>query len=205
VCGCTPSSAACGTRVCGTVSDGCGGTVSCGACSPSKTCNSAGSCVCAVSYAWNFDSNSLSGWSLAAGSGSSGSIGTAASPGRSGFSLQVANATFGGGDITVLVTLCGGTAVQFASGSFAVSVDMRFESATGVPFGDDGTGGGSPGVLADGDFGSFLIYQGPPIPLGTWQTLSRTIPAGSTSTIEFRFVPQNSWTGTIYIDNISVH
>ena len=131
---------------------------------PSKTCNSSGSCVCAVSYAWNFDSNGLSGWSLAAGSGASGSIGTAASPGRSGFSLQVANATFAGGDITVLVTLCGGTAVQFASGSFAVSVDMRFESATGPAFGDDGTGGGSPGVLADGDGFSDLIYQGAPIP-----------------------------------------
>jgi hypothetical protein len=160
--------------------------------------------VCAVSYAWNFDSNTLSGWSLSSSSGASGSIGTAASPGRSGFSLQIANATFAGGDVTVQVILCGGTAVQFASGSFTVSVDMRFESTTGLAFGDDGTGGGSPGVLADGDGFSFLIYQGAPIPLGTWQTFSRTIPVGSTSTIAFRFVPQNSWSGTIYIDNVSV-
>jgi hypothetical protein len=161
--------------------------------------------VCAVSYAWNFDSNTLSGWSLAANNGAMGSIGTAASPGRSGFSLQIASATFpSNSQISVLVTLCSGTAVQFASGSFTVSVDMRFESTTGLPFGDDGTGGGTPGVLVDGDSFSFLINSQTPIPLGTWQTFSRVIPAGSTSTIDLRLVPQNPWSGTIYIDNISV-
>jgi hypothetical protein len=81
---------------------------------------------------------------------------------------------------------------------------MRFDSTTGVPFGDDGTGGGSPGILVDGDTFSFLIYQGAPVPLGTWQTLSRTVPVGSTTTISFRLVPQNAWSGTIYFDNISV-
>ena len=161
--------------------------------------------MCAVSYAWNFDSNTLSGWSLATSSGASGTIGTAASPGRSGFSLQVAPAIFDGGQIFVLVTLCGGTAVQFASGSINVSVDMRFESTSGLAFGDDGTGGGGPGILVDGDAFSFLIYQGAPIPLGTWQTFTRNnIPSASTSTIEFRFVPQNPWSGTIYLDNITV-
>jgi hypothetical protein len=37
--GCTPSTAACGASVCGSVSDGCGGTVSCGTCSSGFVCS----------------------------------------------------------------------------------------------------------------------------------------------------------------------
>lgn len=42
--GCTPSTAACGAAVCGSVSDGCGGTISCGTCTSANSCVQ-GSCI----------------------------------------------------------------------------------------------------------------------------------------------------------------
>jgi hypothetical protein len=154
---------------------------------------------------WNFDSNGLSGWGLSAEAGASGSLGTAASPGRSGFSLQVASASFSGGtSLSLHVTLCSGFTVQFPAGSFTFKVDVRFESSSGLPFGDDGTGGGAVGILAETDQGSFLINDQNPVPLGTWRTLSRTLPLTSATNVNLRFDPLSPWNGTIYIDNISV-
>lgn len=163
--------------------------------------------MCPTSYSWNFDSNDLAGWHLSADAGSSGSIGTAASPGNTGSAMRIANASFtAGNSISVQVTLCSGTAVSFPSG-FTFKVDVRFESTSGIPFGGDGMGGGGAGILAETDQGSFLVNNQQPAPLGMWQTLSRPFPMETTSSvtvINLRFDPLSDWTGTIYIDNISV-
>jgi hypothetical protein len=49
VCGCTPSTAAdvCGSQICGTVSNGCGGTVSCGGCPGTRPMCCGDSCIAA--------------------------------------------------------------------------------------------------------------------------------------------------------------
>ncbi len=46
---CTPTT--CGTAVCGSKSDGCGGTLSCGTCASGQTCNSSNQCVASCSPA----------------------------------------------------------------------------------------------------------------------------------------------------------
>ena len=46
---CTPSTSACGGRQCGSASNGCGGTVSCGSCASGQTCSTAGQCTCTPS------------------------------------------------------------------------------------------------------------------------------------------------------------
>jgi formylglycine-generating enzyme required for sulfatase activity len=42
VCGCTPSTAACAGKTCGTAANGCGGMISCGSCTAPQTCGGGG-------------------------------------------------------------------------------------------------------------------------------------------------------------------
>jgi hypothetical protein len=65
-------------------------------------------------------------------------------------------------------------------------------------------GTGAVGILAESEQGSFLINNQNPSPLGTWITLSRTLPFNPATTINLRFDPLSPWTGTIFIDNISL-
>jgi hypothetical protein len=46
-CGCTPNTPtqACGARICGEVSNGCGGTHTCGTCTPPDVCGPDGTCA----------------------------------------------------------------------------------------------------------------------------------------------------------------
>lgn len=167
-------------------------------------CASSGACVCPTSYSWNFDSNDTSGWSLSSVS-ADGEIGNAAVSGRTGFPLQIAGASFGT-SITIQVTLCIGSPVQFPAGSFTFRADVRFESSSGVPFGDDGTGAGTTGLRVEidqGASGSDVNAQAP-IPLGTWKTISLTLPKAAATYVDLKFAPSNPWKGTIYVDNISI-
>ena len=104
--------------------------------------------------------------------------------------------------------------VQFPAGSFTFRADIRFDSSSGLPFGDDGSGSGSPGVLMEGttadgssSFSHLVngaVNGGGPIPSGVWNTYSFGFPVPSAGYVDLRFVPQATWTGTISIDSISV-
>ena len=108
------------------------------------------------------------------------------------------------------ITFCSGSnAVTVPTDGFIVAMDVKFQSPYGLAFGDDGNGGGGPGILVGTDGGAgWTIYNGgPPLTSGAWYHMTRTIPPYSTTTatyLAFRFVPLQAWSGTIFLDNISL-
>ena len=211
-CTCTPNPNACSGRQCGSVSDGCT-TIPCGTCTSPKTCNGSGSCVCSVGYAtcntclaWDFESGSIANWSVSTND-SYGNVQLAVAAGRGNYSLAITNVQLydNPSDITVLVSLCNGAAVSYPASGFTFSAEVRFQSPTGLGFGDDGTGSGSPGIILAGDApGSLISAPGVPFTSGVWYPISRTFTGDSLTTMGLRFRPMVGWTGTIYLDNISL-
>jgi hypothetical protein len=155
---------------------------------------------------WDFESGSASGWSA-----DSGSVQTASGAGKGTYSLAVAGVNLGfsssTSDVSVTVSFCpGGSAVTVPSNGFKLSVDIKFVSPDGLAFGDDGNGSGTPGILANG----WVINGGAaPNTSGAWYHYDYTVPpyGGNPAATSFtlRFVPQNSWNGTIFLDNFALN
>ena len=187
-------------------------------CGSGGVCDASGTCGCALGM---FACGSCLGWSFESGSGSTsawsainGSVQLASSAGEGSYSLGVANVNIdeiNTSDVTVTVSLCAaGGSVIVPTNGFNVSLDIKFQSPSGLAFGDDGTGSGSPGVLVATDgLASWTIYNGgPPLTSGTWYHWGRTIPpygtSGTATYLTLRFVPLQPWSGTIFLDNISL-
>ena len=220
---CTPSNAcqtgsiscSSGSPVCAASGSQPSGT-SCGASGSGQTCDGSGTCGCALGMVacnrcqgWNFESGSASGWSV-----DTGTIQVATGAGKGSYSLAIANVNIdqnATSRVTVQVSMCAaGTSATVPTNGFKVSVDFKFQSPYGLAFGDDGSGSGSVGILTgtDGSNGWTLDNGGPVMTSGTWYHFGPyTIPPYGTTTatfLAFAFIPQYPWSGTIFVDNVSL-
>lgn len=188
---------------------------SCGPSGAGQTCDGSGNCVCATGMlacghclAWDFESGTASGCTAV-----NGTIQVASGAGKGSYSLAIANVNINNStvtDVTSTVPLCSaGSSISVPTGGFKLALDVKFQSPNGTAFGADASGNGTPGVLVGTDgASSWTLYNGgPPLTSGTWYHWTYTIPAyGSTTAtyLSLRFVPLNPWTGTIFLDNISL-
>jgi beta-galactosidase len=191
------------------------GTI-CGASGAGQTCDSSGNCTCAFGslacgrcQGWNFESGSISGWST-----NNGAVQVGSGAGKGSYSLAVTGVNIDGtivDDVSITVTLC--TASSIPIEGTIVNFDAKAVGTNGLGFGSDGAGGGGPGVLVDpdgGEGGSWLVYQGLPMTSGTWYSMGPFTMRGysghpNMTTLSLRFHSGgNPWSGTIYLDNISL-
>jgi hypothetical protein len=187
----------------------------CGACgnvcSAGKTCVG-GSCqsacqgvyVCNSCLAWNFESGTTQAWTAKT---SNCSVGVAAGAGLGSYSLSVNSNSPDGSTIEVTVPLCGnGASIVLPTAGYQFNARVKFQSS--IAFGSDGLGGGRASILVEGENYYNVLYDADPIATNQWISLSGPIVARTPtnpSHLTLRFFPWASWSGVIYVDNVSVN
>ena len=201
---CTPTAqaTACGSRVCGTVSDGCGGTWPCGgSCPTGQSCDSSGNCAGCISAAtWGFESDSTSPWTATLYPEASGTNAvtyirsakhTAASGSRA-LKLQWTLGTMYGSHVGgVAAKLCTSGTVSLASRT------ISFDLASSVTFWLYVRAWGPSGVVANP--GASVIMGD-----GNFQHFSFELEGAATHVgiyFDTDSVPE-SMSGTMFIDNV---
>jgi hypothetical protein len=213
VCGCK-ATASCGSRVCGSVSDACVGTINCGTCSNAgQTCNSSGSCVCALGVAacnsclgWGFESG-VGSWQAVPGAYNAiyGSVTTATlHPTDGGAASLVFYANIdpaGNNSANITSPLCPSGNTVSVNGnrlSFEIMVDTTIAGVNILWMGMSGGSRQTGGTLGSG---SDTLVAGTWYPLYT-DVLSGTVPL---DTLQIMILGTSYWSGNIYIDNIQFH
>lgn len=210
-CGCTPNQSACASRTCGTVGDGCGGTLSCGSCPSGQTCNSSGACACSLGVSacngclgWGFDSgvgtwhknadvpnailNDVAQGALHPADGGTNSLTFFASMDPNNVNSAV-----------IISSLCSTGSAVSVNGttlSFEVYADSTL---SGITIGWQGN------YLGGRQTGGFLGDLGTTLNAGTWYSLNSggaISGAPPLDAVQIMFIASAAWSGNIYIDNI---
>jgi hypothetical protein len=216
VCGCTPNSSACAGRTCGSVSNGCGGTVSCGTCATGMVCNASGTCQCAnnaqpacgACLGWDFE-----GWSSPAPWVREFDPNW---PGGNGATnMQLSQAQHRGGsyslaapiliDMTNTYTagVAASTSCSVNLAGYKLSAWIYFDSTMSlsdhynvVQVDNWNTSGGQ---------GDHIPLKWGNIPLKSWFEITYTfVSAVPVNRIGIRLSPAGNWQGTMYIDDVVI-
>ncbi len=207
---CTPTG--CGSRVCGSVSNGCGGTATCGNCPSGQSCSSSGSCACALGapacggcLGWDFESG-VGSWQIydSSGNGIFPPLGTAriAPPGGGSQSLAMSVSLDGNSIVqaTVISQLCSNSSGLDVLG-YTLTAQVYF-AGSDFPNSNIFWFGTSGGVMQSG---GNLYPGGSTMTANRWYPLSATF-AQSLIIDGLRIVlaTNSPWNGTIYLDSIAL-
>jgi hypothetical protein len=210
---CCAASPQCGTRQCGSVSNTCGATLSCGACgAPGMTCSSSGSCLCPFGSP-GCGNNACLGWGFESGAGTwhatvgANDIKTNVStstlhPSDGGstsltFSAEI-NPSSNGASIESSLCPSGNTSINNLRPSLEIMVDSDAPSLNINWIGK--LAGSSPWT---GEIVHNLMAAN-----GVWYSLDGLVVSSGGQlfdTIQIVVSSNTYWQGNVFIDNIQIH